>query len=333
MTHPPGTPAPDHDTLQALTEAADWYALLQSSHADDLDRAGWQDWLAASPAHQEAWQHVERIHARLHALDAPAERQAASRALRTARQPAVPRRQLLLALLAGGGALMAWQATRLHLLPDSLQAFAAEYRTGRGETRHLRLADGSDVWLNTGSAMDADYSPAGREIRLYQGDILVQTAHEAHERRDFVVTTRHARLRALGTRYAVAHDADDTLLSVFAGAVEVMSAGGRQTVHAGEQLRITARGTGRKEAADAFRDSWRRGILLADGMRLDTLLRELNRHYPGRLGSSAAAGALEVLGTYPLNNAEQALEMLGQVLPVRTVRTANGIRVLLRDEP
>lgn len=332
-TRPAASPAADTQDaarLDTLSEAADWYALLQSDHADDIDRDRFQAWLNASTGHQAAWQHIERISARFQSLQDPEERRAARNALQAARQSGMPRRQLLGLLLAGGGALLVWQATRSGNAMSQWHALTADLRTGSSETRHVRLADGSDVWLNTGSALDTDHLAGEQRLRLYQGDILIETAHG--RRHDFVVETRHGRLRALGTRYAVAQQAEDTLLSVFAGAVEVSTPLRTLIVRAGQQVRIGAAGPGRIEAADAFRESWARGILLADGMRLDTLLRELGRHHAGRLSASPAAATQEVLGTYPLQDTAAALDMLASVLPIRIVRDGRATRILLRDE-
>ena len=43
---------------QALSQAAQWFATLNSGEAGADDRRRWQEWLAAAAEHREAWRYV-----------------------------------------------------------------------------------------------------------------------------------------------------------------------------------------------------------------------------------------------------------------------------------
>ncbi len=72
--------------------------------------------------------------------------------------------------------------------------------------------------------------------------------------------------------------------------------------------------------ADPARESWRNGLLLADGTPLADVVAELRRYHAGHLGVSPQVGQLRVFGSYPLDDANRALDMLASVLPIRLSR-------------
>ena len=53
------------------------------------------------------------------------------------------------------------------------QNLNADYHSGVGEQRNVVLADGSQLLLNTDSAVDVRFDQAGRDLRLLRGEIQV----------------------------------------------------------------------------------------------------------------------------------------------------------------
>lgn len=300
----------------AMQQAAEWYALLRSGEASDSDRHAWQAWLAQKREHRDAWTYAETIAQRFEPVRAPELRHAAADTLHGTRAKPLSRRRVLgmLAML-GGATLLGSETWRVHPL-----TLLAQYRTGTGEMRAITLADGSAVWLNTASAFDTDYSASLRRLHLRDGEMLIETAHEAT--RPFVVDTAHGRLRALGTRFTVRIVEDATFLTVYGGAVEVRASGGAtRIVNAGSQVAFSATAIGTTEAADPARAAWSRGVLLADNMTLQEVVAELNRYHRGHIGVAPEVAQLRVLGGYPLHDADKTLNMLAAVLPLRVRRT------------
>lgn len=314
---------PDFAVLQA---AAQWFAVLRSGGPSAQERQHWQAWLDASPAHREAWRRVEAIDARFQAMPSqPAARQAllqpSPRGLR--------RRQVAKAALALAGVAVGSQAVlRLPGTRGYWAALGAQHRTGVGETRRTLLADGSGLWLNTASAADVEHSPGLRRIVLRTGEILVQSAPDGQHPeapRPLVVDVPQARLRALGTRFSVRlHDDGTAELAVYEGAVRVEPAAGgaETTVRAGWQVRIGEEGAaGTPLAAEEKRAAWSRGMLVADGMRLDDFVRELARYRHGYLGCAPEVAHLRLVGVYPLADTDRVLAALQASLPVSVQRT------------
>lgn len=310
--------APCHD---ALEQAAEWFALLWSQEATDADRRRWQAWLDSSDEHRTAWGHVERISGRFQPVQASPERHAAISALNDANSKLKRRRHVVLGLSATLGAgLLGWSAWRHTALPATLLAWRADHHAGTGELRQLTLADGTQVWLNAESAFNQHYSNSERRLQLVRGEILIQT--EADPARPFLVDTPQGQLRALGTRFTVRLGQDDALVAVYEGAVAVRTGatGMRTVIDAGRQVIFSSAAIGTPVAADPARDAWTRGVLIARNTPLGEVVAELQRYHHGHLNLSDEAAALPVFGSYPLNDAGRALDMLASVMPIRIRR-------------
>ncbi|WP_256985594.1 FecR domain-containing protein [Bordetella genomosp. 1] len=311
----PDATAPSHAAMEA---AAEWFALLRSGEATARERAAWQTWLDAQAEHRHAWRYVERIGQRFAPIQASGEGHAAVAALRQVNEHAPRRRrQVLLGLgiaLAGG-----WLGWRHTALPELTAAWTADHRAGTGPARRVVLADGTQVWLNAQSAFNVDYTVQARTLTLLRGEILIQTAADAA--RPFRVDTAQGRLRALGTRFTVRLDDVDTLLAVYEGAVEVSAAGHDVlgVVGAGQQARLGRAGLGRQAPADPARAAWAQGVLIADGITLAGVVEELGKRHSGHISLAPELARLPVFGSYPLDDAPRALDMLASVMPI-TVR-------------
>lgn len=311
--------APSESVLQ---QAAEWFALLRSGDASEKDRGNWCLWLEQDASHQDAWGYVDAISRRFEPVQSDSSKHAAVKAFQTAHSKLIKRRQVLngIALVAGGG-LISWLGARHELMPDAMLAMAADFRTSVGEVREISMADGTRIWLNTASALNVDYKPSLRRLHLLKGEVLIQTA--ADSTRPFVVDSEQGRMRALGTRFTVRQINDATFLSVFEGAVEVHTAAVDSTriIQAGQQVSFTKTFISETMQAEAARESWRKNILLAEDMPLQSVINELNRYHHGYLRVAPEVAELRVLGGYPLNDRDKVLAMLEEVLPIHVRRT------------
>lgn len=313
----------DHDTLR---QAAEWFAVLGTGDAGEQDQARWRAWLTARPEHGRAWQRVQSISGQL-ALPVE-ERAAAESALAVAHQVARRRRALRILTLFGVSVGTGWVVWKNPPGQSVLAGLGADYRTATGETAEFALADGSRLWLDTASAVVADFSPALRRIVLRTGRVLVETVADASvPARPLVVDTAEGRLRALGTRFAVQQLDGATELAVYAGRVEVRpndAAAGNRVVESGEQLRFTPGVISVPQAAAVAGEAWVRGVLLADNLPLPTFVAELARYHHGLLRCDPAVAHLRVVGGYPLRDPDRALAMLEAALPVKVRRRPSG---------
>lgn len=305
----------DHATLE---HAADWFARLQAAPGDAELRAQWHQWLEQGEGQRLAWSYVERIGQRFGSLQQQGP--VAHQTLATLRSGKHSRRRLLgqLSVLAGVGVLgwLGWRSDGL----DSVRALRAGYRTGVGERRSEVLADGTRLWLNSASALDVQFDSLTRELHLYAGEVLIETGHG--DSRPFRVRTRAGLLEPLGTRFSVRDEGASTELNVYQGAVRSTCAdsGSSATVQAGQGVRFDRQSSGPLFHAQARREAWSRGLLLAEDMPLGQFIEELSGYRHGHLGLDPALRDLRVMGSFPLNDTDLVLAQLQDALPIRVQR-------------
>ncbi|KFX20416.1 FecR domain-containing protein [Pectobacterium betavasculorum] len=290
-----------------LYAAAEWYATLYDEDCSENDRQTWQRWLHEDETHRLAWQQVEQIHARFHAVDS----QLASSVLsgRGAERRRMLKLLVIASLTGGVGFSLPWES------------YAADYRTGTGETRELSIETGMTVWLNTDSALNQQGNPALSQpltFQLIKGELMLdnQTAHAAR------LTTPHGDLAAahscqLALRYTSAH----SVLSVFSGEVLLQTAvPAAQRVTAGQQVIFTYDRCSEPGPVDNFRQSWRKGLLVADSMPLGLLINEVSRYHKGYFHVDSAVTNLPISGVFPLHETERLLDAIARTLPVKVSR-------------
>jgi len=294
---------------QALKMAAQWFALLCDENVTEHQRQQWQAWHQQNEDHRWAWQRVEALQSQLQGVPGKFSYRTLDQA---GRQSTLDRRTLLkslLLLLGVGGSWLGFQSP----LGRELRA---DYRTATGEIKPIVLSDGSQLVLNTASAVDVRYSAEKRLILLHSGEISLITGRDD---RPFWVESRQGAMRALGTHFLVRENDDQTQLTVLEHAVEAQLAQfpqEKRRVNAGEQISFSAAAFGQQQAAGNG-DSWTRGVLSVSQWRLDQVLAELARYRHGRLDCDPAIAGLRVSGSFPLREPDRSLLLLSQTLPIR----------------
>ena len=304
-----------HIDHQVLSDAADWFALLRSGDASPKDNQRWLTWLKQHPDHVLGWQLVERIEQQFSAATGnhPDHTEATLQQARTNR---LQRRTMIKGMGAALGTLgLGWFGWQQTSLPQIAAAWQAQYRTGTGDIQQWTLADGTQLWLNTDSAVDTFMEGPLRQIQLIRGEILIQTGADT---RPLVVYTPQGELRPLGTRFSVRQDGRDTFLSVYEGAVEITTRHQQRTVvKRFEQTRFRQGHIAPLEPARLSQQAWHKKRIIAEDIRLADLIDTLGRYQHGHIQLSPRVADLRVFGGFPLDNPEQALGMLEKALPIR----------------
>lgn len=297
-----------------LEEAADWLLRLQSGDLDVAGRAALERWRERSPQHRLAWQRAEAVLATFDRVPAELRENTLPRLGRSDRRRAL---RTLVSLLAATPAV--WLAWRQ--LP--LSEWRADFRTATGARRSVLLADGTQLLLNTATAVDVAFDAAERRLIVRAGEILVTTGHDPQYRAaPFVVQTAQGSARALGTRFTVRQRERSTQVAVFDGAVELRpSHGAGAVLRAGERSEFDDTVTAPAQAVDELALLWQQGMLVARNMRLSDLLAELDRYRSGVLRCHPDIAGLRVSGAFPLDDIEASLRLLQKTLPVRISAT------------
>ncbi|WP_415767848.1 FecR domain-containing protein [Paraburkholderia sp. J69-1] len=313
-THPSSQPTnipPD-----IAHRAVEWWLDLGTGAVTQAQRDALDAWRAEHADHERAWQHIQAVSQRFQSIGQGASAHAARAAL--TRSGAQRRRSTVKALallfFAGGAT---WSARHRNAWPG----WTADMHTATGEIRTYALDDGTQLTLNTGSAVDLRFTSNERRIVLRRGEIMVVTGHGNNTAgRPFIVQTAQGTATPLGTRFSVRQQADATRLAVFEGAVRIVpgdAPGAARTLGAGESANFTAQAISAVDAVSNEDSAWTRGMLVANDMRLADFLGELSRYREGVVRCDPRVASLRVSGTYLLADTDRVLDTLAQALPLR----------------
>lgn len=302
-----------------LKQATTWFVALQSAQVAPEQHRQFERWLAASPAHRQAFSEVEQVWGNLDTLksgDLPELEQA-----RSARPPRWRHgRALLSGLLLAAVLGSAWQ---------EFSAPAATYQTGIGERREIALADGSRLQLNTATRLRVRISRLRREIDLEQGEAVFDVAHERW--RPFRVHAGKLHISDIGTLFNVRHqDAGGTSVSVLAGEVELRVGrswpGEKLSAGFGRRLDADGRWHGPEKVEAEPVLAWTRGQLVFDHTPLADVTKELERYHNLHFVlAEASLGQQTLSGRFDAGDLQPFLQALQSMLPVRVQRGKDTI--------
>lgn len=300
-----------------LGEAADWLVQLHSGEVSSADHQAIAQWRGRSEQHAQAWLRAEALLGDFRSVPAGI----AVQTLRNIdRRQGLQRRQLLnrlgLVLLGGPAAWLAWQQ-------KPWQVWAADLHTAVGEQKPLRLPDGSQLLLNTATAVDVAFNEQQRGVRLIRGEILVTALTDTlAPARPFIVQTAHGSARASSARFSLRLFDDHSQIAVSDGAVTLSTqhhAPGA-LINAGQTASFDADQVSAPRTLAAGALSWERGMLLAQDMRLGEVLAQLSRYRPGVLRCHSAVAELRVSGAFSLRDSDTSLRLLQDTLPISVSR-------------
>jgi len=343
---------PDPEGIEQ--EASDWLARLNSDGVTPGDRARFQAWYDAHPAHARtfeamsaAWRAFRaagplvRAVSFGEAMNAASSADSAAVAVRAAQ--VTTRRRLVAGALAATAALAAVSLYWAHRLPET------RFQTAIGEHASVALPDGSSVELNSASAVRVDYTEHARLIHLERGEAFFTVAHDTA--RPFWVVGGGTWVRAVGTAFNVYLRGADTLVTVSEGIVQVGSADDTSThtptpqdlahepasvLSAGQQVALEhgAASIRTLQATDLKRSiAWRSGKLSFDQKPLGTVIDEVGRYTTLRLViTDNKLRALPVGGTFQASpqGAETLLSLLQDGFRLNVRR--DGDRVYISED-
>lgn len=305
-------PDPDDVAEQALR----WHVRAHSGHLTPEESRALAAWLADDPRHERAYRALDGVwrDAADLELDRGTGRLSAPGASGVVRRPG-SRRALAaaVALMMVVAGLVLW---RYGYGPGLVHDLA----TTVGERRVVRLADGTDVWLDARSVADVDYGQGHRGLVLHAGRAFVQVAPDPA--RPFTISAGDASVTALGTAFAVGRRGDHGVhVAVAEHAVAVrwrgrdvsrLAATRQLTIdragHAGPVTRIDRQAVG----------AWRQGRLIVEGLALGEVIERLADHRAAPiLVADEAVARLPVSAVLDLDDIDGALAALASVLPIR----------------
>lgn len=346
--------------VSSIREQAGLWIHLLHRHPDDAAlRRDFERWCAASDAHRQAAERMQRTHDRVLSA-ARSERmldlyersltRIAARQRQRQRQHRRRRRYALSGIAAALvlGVVVVFAAggnwRDLRYLPE--QAYyalsgAGFYRTEVGERLSVVLPDRSRMTLNTASRAVVRYEEGVRGVRLLDGQALFEVERAAG--RPFVVTAGERRITALGTAFDVHLSGDSLEVLLLEGRVSVdaeelaPAAAEPPPVRAelapGEKLVVAAAEKTEPviQKVDVERaTSWIHGQAIFQNDPLAAVIAEMNRYGNRRieLTDERALRDMRVSGAFHTGNTESFVATLTSLYDVRVV-DSNRRRILI----
>ena len=335
---PPGTHP--SEMLHLHRAVAGWYVRREQPGWTAADERAMHAWLDADPQRREIMDamrqtaqlatqlpdHRPEVYGRPAAAQpAPAPR-AAPASQRTPWWTPARRRSFAPVLAATCLALVT--AGWLHW--DNTASYALDLATGPGENRVVDLPDGSQIALNIDTSVQVRYYPRRREVAMTAGEAFFRVAADASK--PFTIDSGDSRVRVVGTAFNVRTAPQHLAVQVLEGKVEVQP---RRSLPA-EPVLLLGAGTGvdidpatgryaslRVTPEEVGR--WRTGQIQFSRTSLQEIAQELGR-YLGKSITIEDPGlkTLTISGFLMTSSAEDFLQALPDVVPVRVERVAGG---------
>jgi len=312
-------PKSKKDDTRIAEQAAGWVARLQSSDATDEDRRRFEEWLERDPAHREAFEEFRELWGDLKDVPVPPDR---LKKLKNARRRA--------SVLRGGALALLVVFCASFYQSGYIDRMRADYYTSVGEVRTITLDDGSQVDLNTDTAITVDYSDSARRIRILHGEAYFSVAK--NPQRPFIVSSDDLTATAVGTQYAVSAQSDGDDVQVEEGRVEVHAGTERVLLEAGFAALLGDHGhLSVVGSAVGNATAWRAGRLIFSDQPLRKVLATLARYRHDRIVIvDEDAAEQKVSGIFDLNDTDGALREIESSLPVAVTPVA-GLLVIVRS--
>jgi transmembrane sensor len=322
-----------HDTpaRETIDEAIDWVVLLGSGDATPADRQRFDAWVAEHPDHLSAW---DRVGQALNDTLAPLRPDGrhgdtSAQALRQALVQVPSRRRFLRGSLAVAGIGL---ASGLVLSAGRwFDGWGSALATGTGERRRFALPDGSSVLLNACSRAVPEITSTARGLHLERGAMLVD-ASAWHA--PFIVRSGGARIASQGGQFMVRLAEERSLVAAIDAPLVATATHGRAvTLAPGASVWLGEHGPETVHRDARVLTAWQRGVLEVGDQSLGQVIDALRPYREGLVRVASRAERLRVMGVFPLDDTERALDMLAATLPIRVERYSRWLTLVdVRDE-
>ncbi|MFJ4144736.1 FecR domain-containing protein [Pseudomonas sp. NPDC089734] len=305
--------SPKHAPIdrKIASQAASWFVRLQATTATEQDHEACAQWRRSHSDHERAWQLAARFNEQLHTIPPSLGRSTLYRPTPMSRRTAV---KALTSLVLLGSLGIAASRT------STVASLTADISTRTGERRKVTLVDGTEVHLNTDTALDIRYTDTARTLVLRKGEVFIQTAKDDPRlARPFMLESARGFFQPLGTRFSVRQFDDHDQLKVIEGTVAATpreTPAHRTEIQAGQQADMTGQRVTPLPGSPSTID-WVEGVLRVDRMRLADFVNELGRYRQGWTRCEPDVADLRISGAFQLQDIDSVLAAVAMTLPVR----------------
>lgn len=301
-----------------------WVARKDSANWDAQTQSAFDAWLGQSDAHMVAFLRADAAWRRADKLIVL--RPTRARRIAETLKDALPIIRQVAAAIVVLALIGYATADYLTTPPGKL------YTTPIGGRETITLVDGSQIALNTDTALRLDLSGKDRRVWLEKGEAYFHVTHNAH--RPFRVYAGERTVTDLGTKFSVRREPARFEVAVMEGKVayDAGKAANRKPIDMVPGDVLVAAGTKvslTRKPARALAESlgWQRGLLIFDNTTLADAVAQFNRYNGEKLTVAKTVGHLPVVGTFRTNDAAAFARVTAQVFGLHTAKTGNTIAI------
>lgn len=219
-----------------------------------------------------------------------------------------------------------------------------EIASAVGEQKRIRLADGSNILLDSATTVRVAYSDEERDIELVRGQAKFDVAHDA--RRPFHVRMGERDVVAVGTSFNILREGSTLQVSLLEGKVLISRLEQQDslrrylgsedrvpllTLSPGQQYEERRGAEPSLRAFDKFTvSSWEQGMIVFDNALLSDAAATVNRHSPKKLIVKEPLGSRRISGVYRAGNALVFANAVASLYPEAQVRE-DAADIVLQD--
>ena len=199
----------------------------------------------------------------------------------------------------------------------------------KGKRSSLTLADGSKVWVNSGSTLKfpTTFKIDRREIWV-DGEIYIEV--EKNKAKPFYVNTSHMTINVVGTQFNVTAYDEDTDYSVVLveGCVDVSINKEKARLKPNQMLSVSMDKISVQQIDVNNYISWKEGYLLFASEPLSNILKRLSRYYDTPIDYDENIAQLKCNGKLVLfDNLEDVMKTIYNTIPIKYSQKADRILV------
>ena len=324
-----------------LEEQAGYWVLNQHSPEwTPAQERELQTWLAQSDNHRQEYARALKLWQRLEQLKSvsfPAREAAGQVRAKQLRK----RQRVKTALRTAGGSAVAV------IIAIGANDFISTdwYSTAKGQQQRVTLADGTEINLNTETALRVKVTNTQRTVYLTQGEAFFSVAHD--DSKPFNVIAANGRIHDIGTRFNVYTQQNNTQVTVTDGEVEIISEptdnrewswlksvmqtarqrffndyGNQPGIHvtAGQQLAYNTLGEiGTQTKTDTRRiTAWKDGRLVFELAPLAEVMAQIARYHPVEFQfADERLKKIKVSASFDTHNLHLILNALQATFPIK----------------
>lgn len=301
-------------------QANQWLVKLETDSMTDGDEARFVEWMEQDERHGQAFYEAEQTWQLMHQAQEQAEpeKETPTNVTKMKHEPS-----WLAKTLMPIAATVLLVFTSMFWWQDIYFATMSDHYTKTGQRAVQTLEDGSELILNTDTAIDVQFSAETRLVKMLSGELYVTVAPDKN--RPFVVQVGEMQVTALGTEFIVRKDTlSEPTVTVTEHSVKVESkASSKVNLVLNEGFKVSLDenkdALSKVESVDTDRvQSWRNGKYVFTDQPLHKVVAELSRYYDGKIViRDKELQQQKVTGVLDLDNPRTSLNNLAKSLGIK----------------